>query len=249
MTVLIGTAGWAVPRPVADRFPGDGPHLERYARVLGCAEINSSFRHTHRASTYARWAAATPAGFRFSLKLPQEITHRRKLIDAAEPLTRFLVDAAELGDRLGPLLVQLPASFGFDPAVAGAFFDTLRERFDGPVVCEPRHSGWFDAAADDIYARWRIGRVAADPAKVPGAERPGGWLGDGDRRGIAYFRWHGAPVVYRSSYPPERLAEWAAEVGAWKARADCWCIFDNTASGAAAGDALRFAALTGTLPP
>lgn len=238
-TVRIGTAGWSIPRAVADRFDGPGAHLDRYARVFGAAEIDSSFKHEHRASTYARWAAATPPCFLFAVKLPHEVTHRRRLDDVAEPLDRFLGLVGELGDRLGPLLLQLPPSFGLDVGVVETFFGVLRRRFDGAVVCEPRHADWFTPAAERLLTGHRIGRVAADPARVPGAERPGGWLGDADRRGVAYFRQHGAPVVYRSSYAPERIAALASEVRAGSGRADVWCIFDNTASGAAAPNALE----------
>ena len=239
--VRIGTAGWGIPRAVADRFAGSGSHLQRYAAVFACAEINSTFKHVHRASTWARWAASTPPGFRFSVKLPHAITHQARLFDTIDPLERFLGEIAGLGDRLGPLLVQLPGSLGFEPVVVDAFFASLRQRFEGAVVCEPRHADWFSPSADAVYTRHRIGRVGADPARVPGAERPGGWLGGAGRRGVAYFRWHGAPQIYRSSYADTQLAEWAREARRWSEGADCWCVFDNTTSGAAAANALELA--------
>ena len=176
--VHIGTAGWTIPRAVAERFPAEGSSLERYSRVLSCSEINSTFKHEHRPSTYARWAATTPPGFRFAVKLPHGITHARKLVGTIDLLQRFLGDIAVLGDRLGPLLVQLPASFALAPRVVDTFFAVLRRRFEGSVVCEPRHVDWFGPAAERIYLRYRIGRVGAEPARVAGAEQPGGWLGD-----------------------------------------------------------------------
>ncbi len=239
----VGTAGWALPRAVADRFAGAGSQLERYAQVFDCAEINSSFRHAHRPATYARWAASTPAAFRFSVKVPHEITHARRLAGAVEPLERFLGEAGELGHRLGPLLVQLPASAALDPRVADTFFAVLRRRFEGAVVCEPRHPDWFSDRADVLYRRYRIGRAGADPARVPAASAPGGWLGDADRPGLAYFRWHGSPRIYWSSYCDERLAAFSREAAGWAERAACWCVFDNTASGAATGNALAMLAL------
>ena len=77
--VRIGTAGWGIPRAQAAAFPGEGSHLERYARVLSCAEIDTSFYRPHRVGTYARWAASTPADFRFAVKLPRAITHAAAL--------------------------------------------------------------------------------------------------------------------------------------------------------------------------
>jgi uncharacterized protein YecE (DUF72 family) len=245
VTLFVGTAGWTIPRAVAERFPGDGSHLERYARVFDGAEIDSTFRHDHRDSTFRRWAASTGPAFRFAVKLPELITHDLRLEQAEGPLEAFLDQIGALGGRLGPLLVQLPASLVFSPRVASGFFATLRKRFDGAVVCEPREAGWFGAEADRLLQGFQVGRVAADPARVPEAAHPGGWTGDRDRRGLVYYRWHGSPVVYRSSYASGRLAQWAAEVRTWQARADCWCIFDNTASGAAARDALEFLALAG----
>ncbi len=239
--IRIGTAGWALPRAVADAFAGDGTRLERYARVLSCVEINSSFHRPHRVSTYARWAESVPAGFRFSVKVPKAITHVARLQDVGEPLARFLDEACALGGRLGAVLVQLAPSLAIDPPVVDDFFGRLRERYAGPVVCEPRHATWFDDQADALLVRHRVTRVAADPAKLPAAASPGGWLGAGDDAppSIVYFRWHGSPQVYRSAYDDAWLAERAGELARWSGRNEVWCIFDNTTLGAATDDALR----------
>ena len=240
----IGTAGWALSREVALDFPGDGRHLERYARVLDCAEINSSFHRSHRAAVYERWAASTPSTFRFAAKLPRGITHDQRLRRARAPLQRFLAEAAGLGDRLAVLLVQLPPSFAFEARPVRAFFRMLRESFAGAVVCEPRHASWFTPAVDRDLASFRVGRVAADPARWPEASRPGGWLGPGgDGAGaVLYHRWHGTPRMYWSRYDDDWLDARAAELGRWPATADCWCVFDNTASGAAIANALALRA-------
>ena len=246
-TLRIGTAGWSIPRAVAERFAGEGSHLARYARVLDCAEINTSFYRSHRPEVYARWAAQTPPGFRFAVKLPRAITHEGRLRAARAPLERFLAEVAGLGDRLGVLLVQLPPSLAFEARPVGTFFRLLARLFDGPVVCEPRHASWFEAAADRALVRWRVGRVAADPARWPAAAVPGGWLGPaGDGVGaVVYHRWHGSPRTYWSAYGEDWLQARAAELAHWPAGTARWCIFDNTASGAAASDALRLQALAG----
>ncbi len=233
--VYIGCAGWSIPKQHADRFPREGTHLSRYAMRLGAVEIDSSFYRPHRPETYARWAASTPAGFRFAVKLPREVTHVHGLVDANEPLERFLREATSLGDRLGPLLVQLPPSLAFDPRVAPGFFESLRARFDGEVACEPRHATWFTPEADALLAGARVARVAADPpAGSPLASRPGGW------RGLAYRRLHGAPQTYYSNYDDAALDALASELRA--ADAPTWCVFDNTALGHATGNALDLAA-------
>jgi uncharacterized protein YecE (DUF72 family) len=223
--LFIGTAGWSIPRTPAQHFPGDGTHLQRYARLLRCAEINSSFHRPHAAATYAKWAASTPPEFRFAVKLPRTITHDQKLLRARLPLERFLDESGGLGDKRGPLLVQLPPSLAFDARLAGRFFTLLRDRYEGPVVCEPRHVTWFSPPAEVMLLRHEIARVAADPAVTADAARPGGWAG------MVYFRLHGSPRKYWSSYPVEHLERLASALKA--ATADAWCIFDNTASGAA----------------
>lgn len=232
--VRLGCAGWTVPRASAEDFEATGSQLERYATRLNAVEINSSFHRSHRVATYERWAASVPEQFRFSVKLPKEISHALRFIDADAPLDRFLGEVAGLGAKLGPVLVQLPPSFALDVEVAQRFFGELRERFEGDVVCEPRHETWFSDSAEKVLVKFRVARVAADPARVPAAATPGGW------EGIAYARWHGAPRIYFSSYPDEEIARMAALLeSAMQRSARTWCIFDNTASGAAAGDALR----------
>lgn len=231
--VRAGCAGWTLPRDVQPAFAAQGSHLQRYAGRFSAVEINSSFHRPHRPATYARWAQSVPAGFRFCAKLPRTVTHDLRLVDADEALDAFLAQAAGLGDALACLLVQLPPSLRFDAAAADAFFAALRERTPVAAVCEPRHPTWFGADADDLLARWRIARVAADPARVPEAAVPGGW------RGLAYFRLHGSPRVYYSAYDAAYLDALAARIRAEvDAEREVWCIFDNTAAGAAAQNAL-----------
>jgi uncharacterized protein YecE (DUF72 family) len=222
--IFIGTAGWSIPRVAGHRCEGDGTHLQRYARVFRCAEINSSFHRPHAATTYARWAASTPAGFRFAVKLPKEITHVRKLCRSRALLERFLEQSAGLGSKRGPLLVQLPPSLAFDARVAARFLTLLRSLYAGPVVCEPRHPSWFQEA-DALLARHHVARVAADPSPAAAAREPGGWPG------LVYYRLHGSPRTYWSSYDQPALDDVAAAIT--RRHCEAWCIFDNTASGAA----------------
>lgn len=230
--VFVGTAGWSIPRASAAAFDEEGTHLQRYARVLAGAEINSSFYRPHASATYERWALSTPPGFRFAVKVPRLITHDQKLRRARLPLTQFLEQSGGLAERRGPLLVQLPPSLAFEARAASRFFDVLRQLYDGFTVCEPRHATWFAAEADALLVRYRIGRVAADPPRCAGAERPGGW------DGIAYFRLHGSPRTYWSSYGDAYLATLAVTLRALPPAVERWCIFDNTASGAALANAL-----------
>ncbi|WP_423602298.1 DUF72 domain-containing protein [Sphingomonas sp. MS122] len=230
MTLRIGTAAWALPRDVRDRFPPGASNLQRYARCFNATEINSSFYRPHRRSTYERWAASVPSDFRFAVKLPKAITHEARLADCEAPLTRFADETAGLGEKRGPVLVQLPPSLAFDAPIAETFFAQLASIVGGLVALEPRHSSWFDPPADALLVAHRVARVAADPASVPAAAMPGGW------RGLAYFRLHGSPRIYWSAYDNAALAGWRQAAAV--AGPGSWIILDNTASGAATRNAL-----------
>ena len=228
----IGTAGWSIPREVAGEFPSDGSALERYASRFAVAEINSSFHRPHRLATWARWRDSTPDRFRFSVKLPKTITHERKLADFAEPLAQFLPQVEALGDKLAVLLVQLPPKLAFEHDTAERFFRALASLSTAAIACEPRHPSWFGGEAEALLTALRVARVAADPAIGDEARHPGGWAG------LRYWRLHGSPRMYRSSYA-DRIGQYGALLEAEAAAGHAaWCIFDNTASSAAASDAL-----------
>jgi uncharacterized protein YecE (DUF72 family) len=231
--ILVGCAGWSLPRAAQDRFGPGESHLARYATRFPATEINSSFHRPHRRALYEKWAAAVPAGFRFCAKLPKTITHEKRLVDCEDLLGEFLAQAGGLGDKLACLLVQLPPSFAFETAAAERFLDLLRGRFAGALAIEPRHASWFEAQADGLLRELQIARVLADPVRHAAGRWPGGWT---ER---IYLRLHGTPRVYYSSYEPALLQALATRMRIAAAEgAEVWCIFDNTASGAAAGNAL-----------
>ena len=225
--IRIGCAGWGIGRDTAASFPGDGSHLERYAGVMNAVEINSSFYKPHQPSTYARWAASVPAGFRFAVKLPRSISHDQQLAGVEGLLDAFAAQATTLGDKLGCILVQLPPSLRFDAAVADHFLALLRARFACALACEARHGSWFGADATALLRACGVTRVIADPP----AGAPGPFVPTTD---MVYARLHGSPRMYYSSYADEYLTE----VAAYLAGRDAWCVFDNTAAGAALPNAL-----------
>lgn len=237
--VRVGCAGWSIPSQHAHLFGEGDSHLARYATRFDVAEINSTFHRPHQPRTFERWAASVPSRFRFSAKLPKAITHDARLHAAGDALTAFFDAVSGLGPKLGGVLVQLPPSLAFDARVADRFFAMLRRRSNARVACEPRHASWFAPAADAIWTRYAIARVAADPAPFAGAAIPGGvaaarW---------SYWRWHGAPRMYYSRYGDPALQALAqALVHAGRARTPAWCIFDNTAHGHAMADAARLQA-------
>jgi uncharacterized protein YecE (DUF72 family) len=237
--IHVGCAGWNIPIQYSAHFESEGTHLERYSRTFNCCEINSSFYRPHKYSTWERWSASVPKDFRFSVKIPRTITHDAELKCGLEELTAFLKQVSLLGQKLGPLLVQLPPSGAFEQAIAKRFFVLLRNLHDGDVVLEGRHRTWFSGRADDLLKQFRIAGVAADPACVPLA---GGPTGHGH---VLYFRLHGSPRRYHSPYSSEFLKAMSSRLVDPAGGARVWCIFDNTAAGFATANALQLNAEIG----
>lgn len=235
---IVGTAGWSLPAGARDAFGAGASLLERYATRMTGVEINSSFYRPHQPATYARWAAAVPPGFGFSVKLPRAITHDRKLADAEPALDDFLAQAGQLGGKLACLLVQLPPSLALDEGRAGRFFSALRQRHGGAVVLEPRHRTWFSERGMALLALHGIGLVRADPLPCADAAWPLRQAAPED--GTVYYRLHGSPRMYYSGYDAPFLQALAQRMADDARQAETvWCIFDNTAEGAATADALR----------
>ncbi|MBA6115210.1 DUF72 domain-containing protein [Pseudomonas sp. NC26] len=229
--IHLGCAGWSLSSHEVHAFPGSGSHLQRYAAQLNAVEINSSFYRPHRPQTYARWAASVPEGFRFSVKLPKAITHELRLQGCEALLDTFLGQCGQLQGHLGCLLVQLPPSLAFDREGAQRFFASVRQRYTGALAVEPRHASW--QAAQPMLVQMQVAQVAASPPRLVIDAQPGGWPG------LVYWRLHGVPRTYASAYSAAFVQQMAVLLTASAEQGvPTWCIFDNTASGAALGNAL-----------
>jgi uncharacterized protein YecE (DUF72 family) len=227
----IGCAGWTLPAAVQGHFPIEGTHLQRYSGRFTAVEINSSFYRPHRSATYIRWAESVPDDFRFSVKVPKAVTHTARLENVEPLLETFISECSHLGEKLGCLLIQLPPSLAWDPRRDTAFFKTLRVLTDVPACCEPRHPSWFTDEVSSVLQDYRVAGVIADPhpnnAVLPGLNS------------LVYYRLHGSPRVYYSSYEPDFLTKLAQRLQQHAdAGREVWCIFDNTAAGQAASNAL-----------
>jgi uncharacterized protein YecE (DUF72 family) len=232
--LLVGCAGWSLPKAEAASCPVEGSHLERYAAVFPAVEINSSFYRPHRPATYAKWAACVPDDFRFAVKVPRAITHDARMEGVEQQLLQFAAEAGELGEKLGCLLVQLPPKLGFVDEPARLLFRQLHALFGCTLAFEARHPSWFSEPATELLVESRVTRVIADPAAgQPGPHVP-------TSSDTVYVRLHGTPRIYYSRYSMEyvesvrrALAQQAA------AGRTCWCIFDNTAAFEAVPNALQ----------
>jgi uncharacterized protein YecE (DUF72 family) len=228
-----GTAGWANPPAERDRRAPENSHLQYYAAHFNAVEINSSFYRSHARATYERWRASTPAGFRFSVKAPRSITHDSDLKHCRKELHQFLQETAGLGKKLRVILVQTPASLGFDRPVATRFFKSLTAQSPARIALEPRHPSWFEPRAQATLRELNVSRVAADPAKCHGAGSP-----PQDAR-LVYYRLHGSPRMYYSAYTEEYLANLSKQIQALRTESkEVWCMFDNTARHASWDNAL-----------
>jgi len=164
---------WANRAWVGRYLPSDTPsgrELEPYSQVCNAVEGNTTFYAEPTADAVARWRATTPEDFRFAFKLPRQITHDRRLRDTKEPLRVFLDRMEPLGERLGPFMIQLPASFGPDVlSVLASFLDGLPAGFEWAV--EVRHAA-FHAGGDaerplnDLLHQHRVNRVMFDSRPV-----------------------------------------------------------------------------------
>jgi uncharacterized protein YecE (DUF72 family) len=257
--VHIGCAGWNVPPNTSaciepDDNAGHGrtpncstiaehneasnkkikSHLERYATFFSAVEINTSFYRPHLPITYAKWHKTVPSHFRFSVKFPRAITHGLRLQNCGVEVGRFLDEVANFEKSLGCLLIQLPPSLRFNAGITDDFFTLIQDRFDVPLALEPRHPSWFDSSVFRLLEHRGITLVHADPRPVGVTIAKLPQIGS-----MAYFRLHGSPVTYRSSYDQRYLDNLLCDI---LLQHSCgkyvWCIFDNTASGAAFPNAL-----------
>ena len=225
----VGCAGWSIASDAKTCFSTEGSVLSRYSKVMGAVEINSSFYRPHKTSTYARWAAEVPEHFRFSVKLPKQITHTLRLSGIEQELTEFAGQVGALENKLGCILVQLPPSFSHDAEVADVFFSLLRQQFTCMFACEARHTSWFSSDASNVLETHAVTRVEADPL----LGQTGSFEPTTPER---YLRLHGSPKMYYSSYSTKFLAALRTQLNG--AQHTTWVIFDNSASGASTLNAL-----------
>jgi uncharacterized protein YecE (DUF72 family) len=230
----IGTSGWAYEHWRGGAwYPADvkrGGELEYYSGRFDSVEVNSSFYHVPRETTFRAWAEKTPDHFLFAVKASRYITHRLKLKDAAEPLRLVMSRASLLGHKLGPVLFQLSPSYTLDVDRLGEFAALLPrgKRF----TFEFRHPSWFCDETYALLSSRNLSLTIADTPEYPCVERV--------TADFVYVRLHGHEALYASNYSPKQLSEWAGKIRTWLEDGRDVCVyFDNDACAFAPRNALE----------
>jgi uncharacterized protein YecE (DUF72 family) len=271
-SIRVGISGWTYPPWRGVWYPKGLPHRRELAFAAGrlsSIEINGSFYALQRPPSWQAWRAQTPDGFLFSVKGGRFITHMKKLRDVETPLANFFASGLlALGDKLGPLLWQLPPNLGFDAGRMEDFLSMLprttieaarlAEQHDGrlegrawtttdadrPVrhAVEVRHPTYEADAFLDVLRAHRVAVVTADTAgRWPLLLEP--------TTDLAYVRLHGDAELYVSGYDDAALDLWAERVRTWQGSwADVVVYFDNDVKVRAPFDAQRLAERLGAGP-
>jgi uncharacterized protein YecE (DUF72 family) len=163
MKSWIGTSGFQYPEWNGKFYPeklSKAKMLTYYASTFGTTEVNYTFRSIPTAKTIQRWCDETPSNFRFSLKAPQRVTHFAKLKDCNEVLDVFFKAVVGLGEKLGPVLFQLPGSFKADAALLRAFLSALPKGMR--AAFEFRHESWLTHEVFDILSKANVALCIAE---------------------------------------------------------------------------------------
>ncbi|MBN8895804.1 MAG: DUF72 domain-containing protein [Rhodanobacter sp.] len=218
-TIRVGIGGWTYAPWRNNFYPTklvQRRELEYASRQLRAIEINGTFYGAQKPATYAKWAAETPDGFVFSLKAPRYITEGKRLADTGKGIGGFIHGGlVEMGDRLGPILWQLPPSRRFDANDVAAFLDALPRELNGhPLrhVLEVRHPSFACAPYVELARARGVPTVFTDSTEYPS-------LADltGD---FAYARLMRSVDGIPTGYAPDALDLWATRAQAWAAGED-----------------------------
>ncbi|MFE3493272.1 DUF72 domain-containing protein [Streptomyces sp. NPDC059175] len=238
MPVLIGTSGWQYREWRGVLYPVGLPQrlwLEEYGRSFATVESNNAFYRLPEKRTFSDWRDRTPEGFVMAVKASRYLTHIKRLHDPQEPVRRLMEHAEGLGERLGPVLLQLPPTLRCAPGdldtALGCFPPGVR------VAVEPRHASWWTEEVRDVLERHRATLCWADRRSRPLTPlwRTADW---------GYVRFHEGRAQPWPAYGRKALASWAGRIAeAWPDRADVFAFFNNDPGGAAVRDATAFARL------
>ena len=237
--IRIGVSGWRYPPWRGPFYPKGLPQrreLEFASRVFPSIELNGSFYSLQRPENYATWREQTPPGFVFSVKAPRFITHIKRLRGIDAPLANFFASGlANLREKLGPILWQLPPTMRYDPSLLERFLASLPPDTAAASKLARRHDGKghrtraprLRTGARHCATRWRCATTASSTRALIDqlrrhrvalviADTAGKWPQLGDITAeFVYIRLHGDEELYRSAYIEPVLTRWARRIRAW----------------------------------
>ena len=220
LEILVGTSGFAYDH-WRDRFYPQGlaraKWLGFYATHFSTVELNNTFYRLPSEAAFATWRDVTPANFTFALKASRFITHIKRLKDSGEAVETFLARAKILGEKLGPILYQLPPNMHRDDERLASFLSILPEGMRH--VFEFRHESWLGEPVLQILHNYNASFCVFD---MPGRRCPLVATAD-----FAYIRFHGSTWLYWSCYSDEELADWAKRLSSLAAKLKAVYIYFN----------------------
>ncbi len=225
--IWLGCSGWYYPHWRGVFYKRGADLLTQYARFFNSVETNSTFYRFPTATQLQKWDALTPTGFTFSIKMNRHITHTKRLHDVQRPLSDFLSICSVLGQKLGPILIQLPANFKKDLGRLDKFLNLLPEhRF----AFEFRNETWFQR---DVFLRVREKHNVAIVTL-------GDQFNDGgeDNADFTYIRWHGRGGKL-DEYSHREIEYWADKIQRLSQLADVFGYWNNDAHGYAPKNCLE----------
>jgi uncharacterized protein YecE (DUF72 family) len=235
--VRVGISGWTYAGWRGDFYPPGLRHRDELAYAaerMDTIELNGSFYSLQKPESYRRWRDETPEGFVLAVKGSRFITHMKRLRDVDEAVERFFGSGVwELGDRLGPVLWQLPETQEYDAPRLAAFLELLPRTTPGGQ--RVRHA--LEVRSDTFRNRHAYALLREHDVATVWADTAGRWPRiDQDTSDFRYVRLHGATELYASGYSPQALSGWARRLEDWEK--DAYVYFDNDAKGYAPWDAV-----------
>jgi uncharacterized protein YecE (DUF72 family) len=234
MTLHVGTSGWQYRDWKAVLYPNvpQRAWLERYAGSFATVEVNNAFYRLPERSTFVAWRDRTPADFRFAVKASRYLTHIRRLTDPGEPVRRLMDRVEALGDKLGPILLQLPPSLRADHQLLAQCLETFPRW--AQVAVEPRHPSWWTDHTREVLASHGAALCWADRRSRPVTPlwRTTDW---------GYLRLHEGATADPPRYGRRALAHWVDRLGKAWPDGEAWVYFNNDPHAAAIRDAAEFA--------
>jgi uncharacterized protein YecE (DUF72 family) len=236
--ILLGTSGWQYPHWRERFYPAKTPQrlwLEYYAERFATVEVNNAFYRLPERGTFGSWRDRTPADFRFAVKMSRYLTHIKRLRDPAEPVERFMSRAEALGDKLGPVLLQLPPSL---PVDLTSLDETLSRFPPGiKVAVEPRHRSWWAPETQRLLERHNAALCWADRLGRPVTPL---WR----TADFGYLRLHEGRAQPRPRYGPDALRTWLDRIARSYPTGPVYVYSNNDPGGAGLADTTALAAQT-----